>query len=102
MGFRDDFFGGGCVELEEDKIYFQHFIDGKLVYVSVDDKQAKIEIKSAGKNSCLLFLTYKNEMPVSKLKDKLEEYYGTRDLMILKENMQDFISRIRREENGKD
>ena len=35
----------------------------------------------------------------NELKDKLEEYYGTRDLMILKENMEDFITRIRREEN---
>lgn len=95
MGFRDDFVCG-YEEVEEDKVYFQNFIGGNLVYFCGDSLGVRIKVKALG-----YFTLLDKTMTFNELKDKLEEYYGTRDLMILKENMQDFIARIRREENDK-
>lgn len=97
MGFRNDFMFG-YQEVEEDKVYFQHVIDGNLIYLSVDDRTAEIRVKWYGRNSGFLLTAYQNKMSADEFKDKLEEYYGTRDLMILRENMEDFIGKIRSEE----
>lgn len=95
MGFRDDFMSG-YQKVEEDEVYFQHFIDGNLVYFNADSLGVRIKVRARG-----YFTLLEKEMTFNELKDKLEEYYGTRDLMILKKKMEDFISRIRREENEK-
>ena len=101
MGFRDDMILG-YQELEEDKVFFNNYIDYNLLYLSIDKEKVKINLRTQGKRSFTHITLLDKEMTFNELKDKLEEYYGTRDLMILKENMKDFISRIRREENGKD
>ena len=101
MGFRSDFIYG-YEEVEEDKVYFQHFIHGELVYFLADSLGVNIKVSKRGEHSFTYFTLLDKEMTFNELKDKLEEYYDTRDLMILKENMKDFIARIRREENGKD
>ena len=100
MGFRDEMILG-YQELEEDKVFFNNFIDNNLVYLSIDKAGVKINVRTQGKRSFTHITLLDKEMTFTELKDKLEEYYGTRDLMILKDNMSDFISRIRREENEK-
>ena len=99
MGFRDDFMSG-YQKVEEDEVYFQHFIDGNLVYFYGDSLGVRIKVSKRGSHSLNSFTLLEKEMTFNELKDKLEEYYGTRDLMILKRKMKDFIARIRREENG--
>ena len=100
MGFKSDFIYG-YREVEEDEVYFQHFIHGELIYFCGDSFGVRISVGKRGEHSFTYFPLLEKEMTFNELKDKLEEYYGTRDLMILKENMIDFISEIRREENDK-
>ena len=100
MGFRSDMILG-YQEVEEDRIFFNNYINYNLLYLSADKEKVKINLRKQGNRSLTHITLLDKEMTFKEFKDKLEEYYGTRDLMILKENMSDFISRIRREENDK-
>ena len=100
MGFRSDFVCG-YREVEEDEVYFQHYTNIGLVFLIANSTGVKIKVKAKSNHLFTHFTLLDKTMTFNELKDKLEEYYGTRDLMILKENMKDFISRIRREENDK-
>lgn len=95
MGFRSDMILG-YQELDEDEIYFQHIIDEELVFFLAYSVGVKIKISKRLEHCCLTL--FDKTMTFNEFKDKLEEYYDTRDLMILKDNMEDFITRIRRED----
>ena len=67
MGFRSDFFGGGCQDLEEDRVYFQHFIHGELIYFLADSSGVRIKVSKRGEHSFTYFTLLDKTMTFNEL-----------------------------------